>query len=190
MRQQRLAALFVGAWLVSSAVQGRECLGVAFPDQLQLDGNTLMLNGLGTRQATIFKVNVYVAALYVPKASADAASILAANTPYVMQMHFVRNVGAADIAKGWTEGFERNAQAAVPPAGPRVATLRSWMSDVKSGQEMKFTFRPGAGVEGSVGGVVKGTIRGDDFGRALLSVWLAVPPNPEIKTGLLGGRCD
>lgn len=190
MTKQGLASIFLAAWLACASAQGRECLGVALPDQLQVDGNALVLNGLGIRQATIFKVNVYVAALYVPKASNDATSILAANAPYVMQMHFVRNVGASDIAKGWTEGFERNAQAGVPPTDPRVATLRSWMSDIKTGQDMKFTFRPGAGVEGSVNGSVKGTIRGDEFGRALLSVWLAVPPNPELKAGVLGGRCE
>jgi hypothetical protein len=39
--------------------------------------------------------------------------------------------------------------------------------------------------------VVKGTLAGDDFSRALLSIWLgASPPNPELKSGLLGGTCD
>jgi hypothetical protein len=42
----------------------------------------------------------------------------------------------------------------------------------------------------SVNGSVKGTIRGDDFGRTFLSIWLGVPPNPEIKVGLLGGKCE
>jgi hypothetical protein len=61
---------------------------------------------------------------------------------------------------------------------------------VKTGQRIVFTFKPGAGVQVSVGGTVKGTIQGDDFGKALLSIWLgAEPPNPEIKTGLLGGAC-
>lgn len=188
MRGAMLAT--AAACLLSAVAQGRDCLGVSFPEQVPLDGSALALNGLGIRQATIFKVNVYVAALYVPKKSADAAGLMAANAPYVMQMHFVRNVGATDIAKGWTEGFERNAQGAVAASDPRVSTLRSWMSDIKSGQEMKFTFRPGRGIEGNVNGAAKGTIPGDDFARSLLSVWLAVPPNPEIKAGLLGGRCD
>jgi len=40
-----------------------------------------------------------------------------------------------------------------------------------------------------VNGAAKGTIKGDDFGKALLSIWLGDPPNPEIKAGLLGGPC-
>jgi hypothetical protein len=42
----------------------------------------------------------------------------------------------------------------------------------------------------SVNGAVKGTITGDDFSRAFISIWLGnEPPNPELKAGLLGGPC-
>ena len=42
----------------------------------------------------------------------------------------------------------------------------------------------------NVNGAVKGTIKGDDFAKAFLSIWLGGdPPNPEIKAGLLGGAC-
>jgi len=37
---------------------GKECQGVTFPEQAQVDGSTLRLNGLGLRQATFLKVNV------------------------------------------------------------------------------------------------------------------------------------
>ena len=182
--------LAAAACLATTAVKARECLGVSFPEQVQVAGTSLALNGLGLRQATLFKVNVYVAALYVPKPTADAGVILAAATPYEMQLHFVRNVGAADIAKGWVEGFQRNGQGSQAASDERAATLRGWMTDIKAGQSMKFSFQPGTGLEVSVNGNVKGTIRGDDFGRAFLSIWLGVPPNPEIKVGLLGGRCE
>jgi chalcone isomerase-like protein len=39
-------------------------------------------------------------------------------------------------------------------------------------------------------GAIKGIIKGDDFAKAFFSIWLgADPPNPEIKSGLLGGAC-
>ena len=50
----------------------KECKDVNFPEQVQVEGSTLTLNGLGLRQATVLKVNVYVAALYVVKPSTDA----------------------------------------------------------------------------------------------------------------------
>jgi len=49
----------------------------------------LVLNGLGLRQATMMKVNVYVAALYVAQRSADANAILASNTPKDLIFQFV-----------------------------------------------------------------------------------------------------
>lgn len=53
-----------------------------------------------------------------------------------------------------------------------------------------FVAKPGAGVEVNVNGTVKGTVEGDDFAKAFLSIWLgAAPPNPGLKTGLLGGAC-
>jgi hypothetical protein len=61
----------------------------------------------------------------------------------------------------------------------RVEKFKSMMTDMKSGERMV-----------DVGGTAKGTIEGDDFAKALLSIWLgAHPPNAELKAGLLGGPC-
>ena len=151
---------------------------------------TLTLNGLGLRQATMFKVNVYVAGLYVAKTSSDANAILGSNAPKELILQFVRDVGASDISKGWEEGFEKNSKAQLPALKDRIAMLTGWMADMKSGQRMTFTFAPGTGVLVNVNGAAKGTIKGDDFAKAFLSIWLgADPPNPEIKTGMLGGAC-
>lgn len=189
MKRALLPAL-VAVTLAAGVAHGKECKGVSFPDQAQVDGSTLTLNGLGLRQATMLKVNVYVGALYVAKAGSDPKAILAANAPYELILQFVRDVGASDITKGWDEGFEKNAKADLPALKERIATFNGWMADVKSGQRLVFSFKPGTGVQVSVNGAAKGTIKGDDFGKALLSIWLgAEPPNPEIKTGLLGGAC-
>jgi hypothetical protein len=64
----------------------------------------LSLNGLGLRQATFLKVNVYVAALYVAKTSTDPKEILGSSAPSELILQFVRDVGADDLRKGWDEG--------------------------------------------------------------------------------------
>ena len=170
--------------------EAKECKGVNFPDQAQVEGANLSLNGLGLRQATFLKVNVYVAALYVAKTSSDPAAILGSGAPSELILQFVRDVGADDIRKGWSEGFEKNARAQLPALKERIGTLNSWMVDIKSGQRLTFIHKPGAGIQVDVNGTVKGTINGDDFAKAFLSIWLgADPPNPELKSGLLGGAC-
>jgi hypothetical protein len=79
---------------------GKECKGVNFPDQAQVEGSNLTLNGLGLRHATAVKVNVYVAALYVTKTSTDPMALWGANTPSELMLQFVRNVGADELRKG------------------------------------------------------------------------------------------
>jgi len=59
----------------------------------------LVLNGLGVRQATVFNVNVYVAAFYVAKPSNDGNVIPGANTPKELILQFLRNVSASDLNK-------------------------------------------------------------------------------------------
>jgi len=189
MKRILLQTIVVAA-LGAGIAQGKDCKSVNFPDQTQIDGSNLMLNGLGLRQATALKVNVYVAALYVAKTSSDANALLGSNTPTKLILQFVRNVGADDLRKGWSEGFEKNSKDQLPALKDRIATLNGWMSDVKTGERLTFIRKPGAGLQVDVNGAVKGTISGDDFARAFLAIWLgADPPNPEIKAGMLGGTC-
>jgi hypothetical protein len=65
------------------------------------------------------------------------------------------------------------------------------MVDMQSGQRLVFVHKPGTGLQVEVKGTVQGTIPGDDFATAFLSIWLgAHPPNPGLKSGLLGGACE
>jgi len=169
--------------------QAKECKGVNFPDQTQVEGSNLTLNGLGLRQATMLKVSVYVAALYTAKPSADPNAILGSDTPKELILQFVRDVGADDLRKGWEEGFDKNAKGQLPALKERIETFKGWTADIKTGQRLTFVLKPGVGTQVDVNGTVKGTIKGDDFAKALLSIWLGDPPNPEIKSGLLGGAC-
>jgi hypothetical protein len=190
---QRTAMLsgFLVLAVLGAAAQAKECKGIAFPEHLQVSGNDLALNGLGMRKATFLKVNVYVGALYVARLSHDPLPLIDPGSPAELILHFVRNVGVGDLRDAWKEGFEKVAKDQLPALGARIATLNSWMSSMEAGQRLTFTRLPGAGIQVDVNGVVKGTIPGDDFARALLTIWLGPsPPNPELKSGLLGGSCD
>jgi len=174
-----------------AAADARECKSVDFPEHVQVNGADLTLNGLGMRKATFLKVNVYVGALYVTRASHDPQPLIDPGAPAELILHFVRNVGAGDLKNAWKEGFERVAKDQMATLGARVTMLNSWMSDIKTGQRLTFVRLPGTGIQVSFNGIVKGTITGDDFSRAFISIWLGKePPNPELKVGLLGGPCD
>ena len=96
---RNLLLTIVGALIAmgTDIAQAKECKGVNFPDQAQVEGSNLTLNGLGLRQATMLKVSVYVAALYTAKPSADPNAILGSDSPKELILQFVRDVGADDL---------------------------------------------------------------------------------------------
>jgi hypothetical protein len=170
---------------------GKDCQGVTFTEQAQVNGSTLTLNGLGLPQATFLKVNVYVAALYVAHVSSDPYALLGSNTPKELILHFLHNVSDDELEKAWEEGFAHNAKEQLAALHERVAMLKSSVVDRQSGQRLTFLHTPGAGLQVDVHGTVQGMIKGDDFATAFLSIWLAPhPPNPNLKSGLLGGACE
>ncbi len=189
----RSLSLLLGTAILAFSIapaSAKECQGVAFPDRIQVAATPLTLNGLGLRQATLLRVNVYVAALYLASRSTDANAILGSTTPKRLILHFVRGVDAAELQQAWEEGFANNAKEQLPALQPRVEKLKGWMTDIKSGEQLTFTHRPGAGIEVDVNGTVKGTVEGDDFARAFYSIWLGSrPPNAGLKAGVLGGPC-
>jgi hypothetical protein len=183
-----LATLVLSSQL--AVAHAAECIGVTMPDQFELAGKTLVLNGLGTRLATMLKVKVYVAGLYLEQHSQDASAILGAGQPWHLALKFVRGVSKGEITDAWTDGFKKNASDYASVA-ERITTLNDSMTDLKNGASLTFSYLPDKGVSVSIDGDRKATIAGADFASALLSIWLGKkPPNKEIKAGLLGGECD
>ena len=174
---------------LAGASRAAECLGVSMPDQFVLDGQPLELNGLGARLATMLKVKVYVAGLYLEQHSADAASIIATDQPRHLVLHFVRDVDKKEITDAWTEGFKKN-DADMKALATRIDALNNAMTDLASGSILAFSYEPGKGTAVIIDDVNKTVIEGADFASGLMSIWLGDPPNPEVKTGLLGGDCD
>jgi Chalcone isomerase-like len=189
MRALTIAVLSMCILPLAPPIAARELAGVSFPDTISVDSRTLLLNGLGLREATVLKVDVYVAALYLETKSPDPDAILRSDQAKRLAMKFVRAVGRKDLVKAWNEGFEKSAPEALAALKDRIATFDSWMPDISNGGTMSFTSLPGAGVSVEAQGAVKGVIPGPDFARALFGIWLGPsPPNPGLKEGLLGKR--
>jgi Chalcone isomerase-like len=192
-RAQFLAfvALVSAPFVMSAPVFGAECLEVKVPDSVKAGGADLVLNGLGIRKATFLNVKVYVAGLYLPQKSGDAGKIIGGNEPWQLVLRFVRDVDASDIRDAWEEGFEKNAGDKLATLQPRIKTLNARMVDFKERQSLSFTNDPAKGVAVDVNGASGAVIEGEDFADALLSVWLGrEPPNEDLKSGLLGGKCE
>jgi hypothetical protein len=175
------------AGLMAAPSVAEELKGVDLPGQIQVNGSQLVLNGMGLRQATSLKVNVYVAGLYLTEKSSDPQAILQSSAPKRLVLHFLRNLGSRDLTKAWDDGFKNNAADQIPALKERIEKIKSYTKDMKTGQELVFTHKPGAGIEVSIDNTPVGMVEGDDFSKAFLSIWLGPnPPNQSLKDGLLG----
>jgi hypothetical protein len=190
MRTLRTVSMSVAALAMLAVPAGAEKLaGVTMPDTVNAGGRQLVLNGLGLREATALKIDVYVAGLYLEQQASDPAEILGSDQVKRLNLAFVRDVDRGDITDAWSEGFRNNAGDRIPALQGRIDQLNSWMPDLKRGDTLTFTYLPGTGTVVHVNGQREGVIEGDDFARALFSIWLGEkPPNKGLKKGLLGRR--
>ncbi len=160
--------------------------GVSFTDSTTVADTPLVLNGTGTRKATIFKVKVYAAGLYTATKSNSAEEILLMKTPSYLRMVFVRDVGREKFVDGFIEGIEENNEA-TPELMNTLEKFNRNMRDVKDGELAELTFIPGDRVIAKIGLGDTFEVVDEVFPTALLRVWLGKsPPNKSLKEGLLG----
>lgn len=182
--------LVVGLMIgVNTNSQARELAGVEVKEQVSVAGieTPLKLNGAGVRYKFFFKI--YVGALYLPDVEQDAALIIKGSQPNRIVMHFIYDeVSREKLVNAWLEGFEdNNDKATFAAVKDRLTQFNQMFSDVHKGDVVELDFLPAKGTRVSIKGVEKGVIEGNDFNRALLSVWLGEDPvTEELKAAMLG----
>ena len=179
----RLAPIALLFALLAPA-QARTLAGVDLPDTVVVDGATLRLNGMGLRAATALRVKAYVGGLYLEQPSSDAATVIDSHQPKRVTMKFLRNIDRQRLTGGWAESLRKVRGKATEHS---IAEFTSLIPDVKTGDNMSFTWRPGVGLEVAMDEKVRGTVPGDDFARALFTVWFGPEPgDANLKRGMLG----
>lgn len=160
----------------------------SFPPAVTVDGQSLKLNGQGIRKKLI--ISVYAAALYTATPSADPKSLIGADEPKRIVMHFLYKVGPDSINEAWRTGFAANSGAALPALRSRLDRfIALFTEEMRKGETIVLTYTPAGGTRVEVKGVDKGSIEGADFIKALAAVWLGdSPADAGLKKGLLGGK--
>lgn len=178
------AALAIGAETASAA----EISGVKLPDQVTVQGKTLKLNGAGLRQATILKINAYAGGLYLENAMHDGDAIASSDQLKSIEMVFMRDVSAKQMADAFQEGFDKNCVAGCAELKPYIGKLQGLLKDMKKGEAMAYHFLAD-GVEVMIRGQKVGKVGDKAFSHQLIRCWIGKnPSNTELKEGLLGGK--
>jgi hypothetical protein len=187
---RRMAALVVGLASLAAHAQPAELEGVKLAPTVQVGAAALQLNGAGVRTRAIF--SVYVAALYVPQKTADAAALLAQKGPRRMTLTMLRTVDADTFAEALNDGLRKNhSEAQITGFKAQIEALNASLKaagEAKKGDVIQIEFAPETGTRVTVNGQVKGSaIPGEDFYTAVLRIWLGDKPvDGNLKKGLLG----
>jgi hypothetical protein len=184
-----MAATF--ACFATAQAQPVELEGQKFEPTAQVGGQNLVLNGVGLRKRAIFKV--YVAGLYVPTKSKDAATIINEKGARRASLRMLRDVDAESFAGGISDALRaNNSEAQLAALKTQIESFNSTLKaigEAKKGDVINFDFTPEGGTRITVNGQPKGAvIPGHDFYAAVMRIWLGDKPVDDgLKKGMLGG---
>jgi hypothetical protein len=179
--------LFLLSFAMSLPLQAKELHGFTFEEKIKLEDQELSLNGLGVRLATMFKVKVYVAALYLAKPAKTEAEVTSQKTHKMIELRFLTSVDKTKLKDAWTEGFKKNlGEEGYKKISTSLTTLNAYMASMNKDQIMKFA-TAGDKILVTVKGEDKPTITDPYFAENFFKVFIGTsPPNEELKKGLLG----
>jgi len=185
MRPLVLAPFAAWALLAGEPAAARELGRHDIPETAQVGERTLALNGAGIR--TKFFFQVYVCALYLEQRSGDAAALLAADRPWQVTMHFMRNVTHHQVLEAFTEAFEHNSPGQTAALHDGLEKFHAVLEDLLQGQDLTLRYLPGRGITLESPSGASATVAGKPFADAILRTWLGDHPSDEsLKERLLG----
>jgi hypothetical protein len=160
--------------------------GVTIPGRIELQKQSLVLNGAALRKIALIKI--YVAGLYLQNKESHADAILASDAPRSLVMHFLKNVDAKRLCEGWDNSLAVNTPDPSSQLKEQFVTLCSWMENARDGERLAFVYSPGQGTVVEINGKVKGPMAGKEFADALFRTWIGphAIPGEEFKQKLLG----
>jgi Chalcone isomerase-like len=174
-------------WLASSATAAT-LADMTLPDSYAVDGQSLILNGIGLRTLTIFRIRAYVAGLYLPRPDHDAREILASREPKVLILKFIRAASKARVEKQYRAGEAINCGngECAPSDRSDFERLVAAAPAVKPGDTSTYIFTT-RGVRVLANDQVIGDFSDRDLSYQLLAGFIGDrPPSPELRRQLLG----
>ena len=186
MIRKLLPALLCAVLATGAAAATLE--GVTLRDTYPLDGQTLVLNGIGLRTFSFLHIRVYVAGLYLVGRNHDARAILDSADPKVIVMVFLHGASKDRITQQYHEGEQHNCGQGECDAADEAdfERLVAATPGVEPGDSFTYVIT-NAGLRLYVNARQVADIPNRDLGRRMLAGFIGDhPPTPELRRGLLG----
>ncbi len=157
--------------------------------RVRMEGIELQLNGAGYRNYLF--LDVYQAALYLPRRLEDPRAVLGDDMPRRVRIALLRDISAERDAELLLGGLEDNNSpaelAAIRPQLDHFLTLIRALGTVPKGSVVLLDYLPRVGTRVWLNQRLLETVPGPAFNRAVLKIWLGEQPIQEnLKKALLG----
>jgi len=192
MRQAAVVVLMLACMAGSTLSHAAKLEGQRFDDTLRVADKTLQLNGLGLRGVAWIKA--FVAGLYLPVRSTDAAQILRMPGPKRLRLQMLMEAPSRELSKAVRRGVSKNESPALQLAlNDRVNLFNRLVDDIgtlRKGDALDVDYLPGQGTQLRCNGKALGApVPGEDFYQALLKIFIGEHPvDNRLKEGLLRGQ--
>lgn len=150
---------------------------------LEADGasHTLNVTGIGLREKTFMKVNVYVIVSYLIEGTKlegedKGVALLNLDAPKMIKMDLVRGFSREKLCNAFKDVIEKNYDDMSAFQTDMDGFLAYFTADAQEGDELVFTYLPGVGLKTVLNGQDKGVIKNFDFTKALWTVWFGEKP--------------
>lgn len=187
----RISVVVAGALLLApfAAINARDVVQedtkIAFEDVITIDRgereHELRITGVGLREATIMKINVYAVASYVERSQDlggdPASAIIAADCAKRIDMRFVRGVEAKKIAGAYRDGIKKNFKKDTEDFAEDFEDFLEYFDvDVEEGASIVITYLPEVGLITEVTGKGELVQSNPHLAKALWSIWFGKKP--------------
>lgn len=181
--RQKLILSFL---LSSQLLYGAELEGVKIPDKVVCEGQEVPLHGAGLRTATFLKIKVFVLAVYSPVRIQKQDWKNLNHRPMCFHLTYLRDFDAKDVDKAWDYQFKESAEHSYPLLKEHIVDVKKFFGEIKNDRTQHFAL-VGDSTKIYENGMLQGEIKGEDFQKSFLSIWLGKnPPTQELQQGILG----
>jgi Chalcone isomerase-like len=138
----------------------------------------------GKGKLTFFGLEVYESSLWV---APNFKGLDFDKHNFALELHYLRNFTAADIAKRSLEEMQRIEQVPEQKALLWTKTLSELLPNVRKGDRLIGAHKPGFGATFWLNGKRIGEVRDDEFSRQFFAIWLSPKTSePKLRMALLG----
>jgi Chalcone isomerase-like len=139
---------------------------------------------VGKGKLTFFGLEVYESSLWT---TPSFKGLSFENHSFALELHYLRNFTAADIAKRSIEEMQRIEPVPEQKVALWIKTLSEAFPNVKKGDRIVGVHKPSFGVTFWHNGKRSGEIRDADFSRQFFGIWLSPKTSePKLRQALLG----